>query len=342
MGTRRDDLNEIQPSSGTHAGLWLETGMPDVAAKESAKQTHLDKVIGIAAVPDGYVRFFRRWKQSLTALEPCTRMAEATAVGRMVVGLGAESVLETALVLHHTYGVPYIPGSALKGLAAAAAHKLLQDETWKKVDAEGKIGEAHRVLFGGQESSGFVTFHDALWIPPANGGRLPLDLDVMTVHHPEYYQGAEEAPPADWDSPNPVAFLSARGSYLLALTGPEEWADAALDVLAEALKKDGIGAKTAAGYGRMTVVREARVAEEKAPSPAGNRTAASSVPAWEVRVRRIGQGNANVEVPRLLGEFSGEERRRMAQAILGHLGPKEVKKRKEKEWARMLLEAEEG
>lgn len=40
---------------------------------------------------------------------------------RMVVGLGGPSVLETAMTLHHLYGFPVIPGSALKGLTRARA-----------------------------------------------------------------------------------------------------------------------------------------------------------------------------------------------------------------------------
>lgn len=40
---------------------------------------------------------------------------------RMVVGLGGPSVLETAMTLHHIYGFPIIPGSALKGLARVRA-----------------------------------------------------------------------------------------------------------------------------------------------------------------------------------------------------------------------------
>jgi CRISPR-associated protein Cmr6 len=39
------------------------------------------------------------------------------AASRVVVGLGAESVLETSIRLHRVYGFPIIPGSALKGLA---------------------------------------------------------------------------------------------------------------------------------------------------------------------------------------------------------------------------------
>ncbi len=36
--------------------------------------------------------------------------------GRMVHGLGIESVYETSLTLHQTYGIPYIPASSIKGL----------------------------------------------------------------------------------------------------------------------------------------------------------------------------------------------------------------------------------
>jgi len=38
---------------------------------------------------------------------------------RIVIGLGGESVLETDITLHHLYGIPFIPGSALKGLTRA-------------------------------------------------------------------------------------------------------------------------------------------------------------------------------------------------------------------------------
>lgn len=35
---------------------------------------------------------------------------------RMVQGLGIESVYETSITLHHVYGIPYIPASAIKGM----------------------------------------------------------------------------------------------------------------------------------------------------------------------------------------------------------------------------------
>jgi CRISPR-associated protein Cmr6 len=238
----------------------------------------------------------------------------------MVVGLGAESILETSIALHRTYGVPYIPGSALKGLAAAAAHKQLQDPRWHKTGEDGKIGEWHRILFGDQESSGYVIFHDALWVP--EGGTLPLDLDVMTVHHPKYYQG--DAPPADWDNPTPVAFVSARGKYLLAVTGPEEWADAAMEILRDALENDGIGANTAAGYGRL------QAALPPKPVPYD----------WRSRLVALDMGRAAQDVPDILDRLKGEEQRTAALAIIAKLERKALKKKADKEWVKRLFEVE--
>lgn len=317
MSSRRSALDSLSVSSDTHAGLWLEKCLSDVAEKGPGRQEHFRQLDRLS-VPAEYRRFFQRWRDSVQALQPYTETAEATVQGRMVVGLGAESVLETAIMLHRAYGVPYIPGSALKGLAAAAAHKHLEDPKWRKLGEDGKIGEWHHILFGDQEASGYVTFHDALWIP--NGERFPLDLDVMTVHHPDYYQGS--SPPSDCDSPNPVAFVSARGRYLLALTGPKEWASTAMNLLVEALENDGIGAKTAAGYGRLTV-----------PKP-------QAIP-WESMLQgRLGFDNAPEIVSRILQATNGQERQKAARAIIEKLDRKALKKKKDKEWVQRLFEAE--
>jgi CRISPR-associated protein Cmr6 len=321
-GSRREVLKSLEPEAGTNAGLWLDKGLRDVDDRGPGRQEHFAKLDSIAVSAE-YRRFFQRWRDSVQALVPCTGTAEATVLGRMAVGLGAESVLETALALHRTYGVPYIPGSALKGLAASAAHKHLEDPEWSKAKEDGTIGAFHRILFGDQESAGYLTFHDALWIP--NGDKLPLDLDVMTVHHPQYYQGKDNAPPADWDSPTPVAFVSARGRYLLAITGPEEWVRTAMDILKDALQNDGIGAKTAAGYGRMSV-----------PSPLKPETVN-----WEPMIQGLNFGNAGDRVPRVLQLLSGTERQQAARTIIGKLGRKELrdKSRRDKDWVKQLFEA---
>ena len=180
-------------------------------------------------------------------------VGEAETLGRMVVGLGGEGVLETAITLHRTYGVPYIPGSALKGLAASYARLRLGAE-WHQNTPNAK---AYQIVFGQTEDAGYVTFYDALYVPGSghNSGRGPRALypDVLTVHHAAYYRG-EDAAPADWDSPNPVPLLAATGRYLIAVAGEsgwERWRDAAFEVLKLALSEEGVGAKTSSGYGRL-------------------------------------------------------------------------------------------
>ncbi len=240
-----------------HPGLWLDKFLKEQTEQggENTYTAHFEAATHIPVAP-AYKKFYDRWEKMLKTAG--ARVAKATTLGRLVIGLGAESVLENAITLHRTYGVPIIPGSALKGLAAAYARNRLEDEAWRvKTDQQGKIvhmGEAYKILFGDTTSAGYVTFFDALYVPCSATGDKPLALDVVTVHHPDYYQGKNN-PPADWDSPNPVPFVSVRSGikFLVALAGPDEWVDAAFQILALALAEEGIGAKTNSGYGRMMI-----------------------------------------------------------------------------------------
>jgi hypothetical protein len=153
----------------------------------------------------------------------------------------------------------------------------------------------YRTLFGDHQHGGCVVFHDAWW-DPANHGALPLDLDVMTVHHAGYYRGDNEAP-CDWDDPNPVPFVTASGAYLVALSGPVRWVEAAGALLANGLAELGIGAKTAAGYGRMTLVHKPTQRE------AERRTKAA--PLINIGARFKGASNAN-DLVRLILRVQGE------------------------------------
>ncbi|PYS94602.1 MAG: type III-B CRISPR module RAMP protein Cmr6, partial [Acidobacteria bacterium] len=237
-----------------NAGLWLNKFLDKKGDKDTtAKPTLVKEVVDKASnqeLQSLYGKFFVRWKQALKdygVKEEHTRKAKVC--GRMVVGLGSESVLETSVMLHHTYGVPYIPGSALKGLARHFAGE-------KRVD--GWEAEHTKVVFGNDKKSddttaGYITFFDALYVPPQNGTERFLHADVMTVHHGDYYM-KENIPPTDWDDPTPIPFLSATGIYLLALAGPEDWINPTFKLLELALKEEGIGAKTSSGYGRMKFI----------------------------------------------------------------------------------------
>lgn len=266
--TKRQSLASFKrPAETTHPGLWLDKFIcnqgkdaqgkdarcvdeRDDPKKRMPKTRLVEEVAEIPAWQD-YQRFFDRWRESLADCN--AKIGEARTLGRMAVGLGGEGVLETAITLHRTYGVPYIPGSALKGLAASYARQHLGEQWWK----DKKPTQAYEFVFGKTEDAGYVTFHDALYVPGSGHktGNIPRALyaDVLTVHHPAYYRN-EDAAPADWDSPNPVSLLSATGDYLIALAaepGWEQWRDAAFEILKHALAEDGIGAKTSSGYGRM-------------------------------------------------------------------------------------------
>jgi CRISPR-associated protein Cmr6 len=246
------ELNGILQARNPHAGLWLDKYYSDKGKEtENNKSQFVRKVAGLP-VPALYDAYFKRWIESLKNYGAQSRAAKV--LGRMIIGLGGASSLETSISLDRTYGVPYIPGSALKGLASSYVyHHLSEAEEWKK------DGEAYRVIFGGTDNSGYITFFDALYIPGSGHQNQALYQDIITTHHPGYYQDSTSPRvPADWDSPTPIPFLSATGKYLIALAAPElqhpfqhQWIDTTFTILENALKTMGIGVKTSSGYGRM-------------------------------------------------------------------------------------------
>src|SRR6266542_4335615 len=247
---RRNAIAELPPVVSSNAGLWLDKylcGENQRSQSRKSKTVQAQLVEEVAATiktSDLYPDFFARWEAALT--NEWTTRAKATVEGRLAIGLGDDGVLETSITLHHTYGVPYLRGSALKGLAAAFARNRIGG-MWAK------NSPAYKAVFGETDDAGYVTFHDALYVPGSGHNRQALYADIMTVHHKDYY-GSGNKPPADWDEPTPVPFLSATGEYLIALSAPEnceEWLKAAFGILKLALAEEGIGAKTSSGYGRM-------------------------------------------------------------------------------------------
>jgi len=251
MNVRREALEYVSVEVAEHAGLWF-----DKYLKERKKEVdHVRETAGIA-ISDIYKKhFYPRWKSALEAQGAKVRRAQTS--GRMITGLGGASVIETGIALHQTYGVPYIPGSSLKGLAASYAVSRL--------GADWKPGTPRYVaMFGTTASAGYVHFHDALYVPCSGKfPNKPLVPDVMTVHHQKYY--SEGKVPADWDDPVIVPFLSVSGDFLVALSGPEAWVEAAFTILAYAMRAEGAGAKTNAGYGRMSM--ESATGEATMPPP---------------------------------------------------------------------------
>lgn len=308
----RVKLASIGHAPGMNAGLWHDVYLPSLRGDGDDEKhgevlrVHLERLAGMG-IPEGYARAFQQREELLRGLRGgvdggVTRCFNATVTGRMIVGLGAASVTETSVAMLRAWGVPYVPGSALKGLASSAAHRG-GGPSWLRAEEAKEGGADAGVLFGSTAWQGVVTFHDAWWVP--EGATLPLDLDVMTVHHADYYMAGKDAP-ADWDEPNPVTFVTARGSYLVALSGPTEWVDVAHEWLALALARDGVGAKTHAGYGRTTVAERLTEVEK------GARRVAESIA--NLPAQHKGAGTARQHVAQLAEALAkGAEQRRVAE-----------------------------
>jgi CRISPR-associated protein Cmr6 len=293
------ELKERRPH-GQHPGLILLRYLTCAATGKDSdtkeRRALLDAAIGAAksnALHAIYSQAFDRWNASFSN-DGQQDVTELRTQGRLIVGLGTENVLETGIRLHHTYGVPFIPGSALKGLAAHYCQEIwgcrhlndvdeerrrfrrptpAADEQYRKLlrgDAEAQPNTSYfRLLFGNTDDSGAIVFHDA-WLTPDslkhNDGAL--HLDVMTPHHPDFQRGPDDAkfkPPTDFDSPIPIAFLSVSGTFRIRLSwcGPsgtatieaQAWMQLAITLLQEALAEWGVGGKTSSGYGRLVAAK---------------------------------------------------------------------------------------
>jgi CRISPR-associated protein Cmr6 len=200
----------------------------------------------------------------------------------LIIGLGMESVYETALTLHPVYGFPYIPGQALKG----SLRSFIIQERFGANEKQALSNDCFSFLFGkaGEEglkqnetSKGALCFFEA----------LPLDIalqpDIMNPHYGNYYTGKE--PPADYLSPVPIFFLSikAGATFEAVITipkrlahslspallsqlydNPEKKGETDLEMLLsywleQALGFGGVGAKTAIGYGYMENIKIQRL-----------------------------------------------------------------------------------
>jgi CRISPR-associated protein Cmr6 len=193
---------------------------------------------------------------------------EATTSWRLVIGLGASHPQETSMTLHHIYGIPYIPGSAIKGVTKHWSVLKFADNNRKRKDNEKfedaikRIAEALEngddlgikvdeinfkdliEIFGTQEKHGKVIFFDAYPV-----GEIKLKIDIMNPHYPEYYSQGKL--PTDWQNPVPIKFLTVENTkfsfYLL--SRDKELLEKSKNLLIEAIKNYGIGAKTSLGYG---------------------------------------------------------------------------------------------
>ncbi len=142
------------------------------------------------------------------------------------------------MTIHHIYGIPYIPGQAIKGVLRnyvineffdlyekdrlKIAKEVLDKElnsledlekekdvlkVYKKIaekkEEEALKNELFKFVFGSQDNQGNIIFFDAF-----PDGKITIDIDIMNPHFPDYYEDKEgKVPPTDWQNPRPIKFL---------------------------------------------------------------------------------------------------------------------------------------
>ncbi|OON86629.1 type III-B CRISPR module RAMP protein Cmr6 [Pyramidobacter sp. YE332] len=219
---------------------------------------------------DVYETSYRRRENAFKAAG--AMLLEFRTTAPLAVGLGGKNVLENGLSLEHTYGVPIIPASSLKGVLAAYCAEALKNAA-PGGEAAAAWLENSKVIFGsaaadGASAKGYVRFHDA-WITPESLENCLHD-DVVTCHHSGYYSKQEPAVPSDFDDPVPVSFVSVRGTFLVGCDCEEPDAGRKKDLLAgieklfeHVLGERGVGAKRSSGYGRLNRQQSAQEASRE-------------------------------------------------------------------------------
>jgi CRISPR-associated protein Cmr6 len=227
------------------------------------KETHFNKVKSLSLINREIIRYYRqRFDESFaafTSAKYCNFQLNAKTNWRMVVGLGGANIKETSMTLHHVYGIPYIPGSAVKGFLRTWVIQMYYEADENKAMSDHKF----TLVFGNQKNAGKVIFFDAFL---SDGDSFEFAVDIMTPHFTEYYSG-NNTPPADVYAPVPVNFLTLKNAdfiFSIALRkniheNSQEDQELLKEIkkwLEEALKDQGLGAKTSAGYGYFSYKTE--------------------------------------------------------------------------------------
>ena len=260
--------------------LILDKYIPaDVPGNSQGKSEWLKRLESNSRIDIVFTQYaYSRWYAMMSAMN--ATLFNATLDWRMVIGLGGETVLETDLTLHHLYGIPFIPGSALKGLTRAYVTSEIDEHKSQDIDKDDATVQR---IFGSQEHAGTVLFFDAMPLD----GKVSFVLDIMNPHYPDYYSGTK--PPTNDQSPVPVTFLTVTNTTFTFALAPRHPGDPnheadlkdAKKWLQEAIEKYGVGGKTSAGYGYFKVIDD----EEK-PTSAAPPSQAASTPSSTASAQR--------------------------------------------------------
>jgi CRISPR-associated protein Cmr6 len=303
------DMLQAQGMNATIATLRQRerNPLPDLWDKNDFAARHAwEKVLRLTANDKATMRALAARQSHTAQSTPHTLTLDAIATAPFTTGLGNEHPLENGFAFLNPYGLPYLPGSGVKGVLRQAARELTSGD-WG--DPQGwDAGTIHLlerrghatiqlsiidVLFGRETPDGdcdhvrgALSFWDAL--PQIPGDTLAVD--IMTPHQSHYYQkrqdrkSGDSTSPHDSGAPNPISFLTLPPGTGFAfhvvcdqahlerlapdLAHDLRWQTLLTAAFEHAFEWLGFGAKTAVGYGAMQVNERARQQRAQAQAEA--------------------------------------------------------------------------
>lgn len=369
-----DPVWKVRPE---HVGVWLDRcyfsedeKRKDADSKPARRELYQQAIDALRSgqpAVEAYKMFFERWQRDIRQAGLTQRQLVIEAKTRVLLSPASNaSVTDGSVLLHHTYGVPYLPGSGLKGLARAWVRRTVDlaergerrsrvGDAWQTMRSDARDQEIVRALFGyipregereAQSQGAVVEFLDALWVPEVpteSKDWSPLALDVVTPHQSLYYTGGGD--PGDTNEPLPTHRLSAApgARFLVTLEcvamrraddsreNGGAWVDYVLDhALVPALESMGFGAWASAGYGRFAVLKE--TANGPVDTRADFGAASGEAGVWHPAVlkRDPGSGKLSATLPspeRRVAEAHGRAAQELHERLSQELRERLKKKR---------------
>lgn len=268
---------------------------------------------------------------------------EALATAPFTTGLGNAHPLENGFAFLNPYGLPYLPGSGVKGVLRQAARELAGLDINARWDIPSDWNEdAITALFGKQPKDddtdhlrGALTFWDV--IPQIEGDSLTVD--IMTPHQSHYYQQKKDqhgnpivVSPHDSGQPNPITFLTVPpGSGFTFhvtcdlvhlerqapdLTADGRWKTLLTAAFEHAFQWLGFGAKTSVGYGAM----ESEAQRRRQQAEADERKERAKIARQEATIQRqaetaVAWSGARIKFNRANGSLAVEKDGKSAIAL---------------------------
>jgi CRISPR-associated protein Cmr6 len=340
---------------------------PDVAERKERDASVAEKMANVAR-PDAALsraaninasRFLADLAKSFGGPNPKESRVvtfEATLNARLMVNLAGGVVENAGIALDRCFGLPFIPGSAVKGISRAQA---LWEIRKAKPDLKPRLLKLAMLLFGfgandlkgkgdfawagGVREAAAVAkeletpdFKGCACFLPAYPTTPPeLVVDMVNPHYPEYYRGRRPRATDD-ESPVPNYFPAVKegacfGFAVLLNRIPNVEGITTSDLLSQAkqwleraVTRKGVGAKTAAGYGWFELGRKQPASTATAVIPATIASAdASTTPVSPAeafiakwRGKLSSTGNFAAALPELAAITDDGELKRAFEAVV--------------------------